>query len=79
MYSILGQEVTTLFDDIVESGRYYKVQFDGSSFCSGMYFFRLKNGKKYTDSENAFDQVMALMPSIFYIFKNFFKKNLKIF
>ncbi len=40
VYNILGQEVVTLVREKREPGR-YEVQFDGSKFSSGVYFYRL--------------------------------------
>jgi hypothetical protein len=46
VYNFLGQEITTLFNGVAESGRLYKVTFDGSGFASGVYFYRLDSGRK---------------------------------
>ena len=46
IYSVLGQKVATLFDDVAETGQYYKVRLDGSSLSSGIYFYRLRSGGK---------------------------------
>ena len=46
IYNMLGQKLLTLFDDIVEPGQYKTVRFDGSSFASGLYFYRLQSGNK---------------------------------
>lgn len=45
VYNILGKLVTTLFDEFAEAGRYYRVNFDGSHYSSGVYFLRLDNDK----------------------------------
>jgi hypothetical protein len=42
-YSILGQTIATLFDEIVESGHFYTVKFDGSKLASGAYIYRLQS------------------------------------
>lgn len=47
VYDMLGREVATLFDDVAETGYYYKVKFDASNFASGMYFYRLESGKRH--------------------------------
>jgi hypothetical protein len=41
VYDVLGREVTTLFDGQAEPGRSYSLQFDGSKYSSGIYFYRL--------------------------------------
>ena len=43
MYDILGREVTTLINTILNPGT-YKVEWDGSSFASGVYFYRITAG-----------------------------------
>lgn len=43
VYDVLGKEVKTLINEIKQAG-YYKVQFDGSSFASGVYFYELRSG-----------------------------------
>ncbi len=48
VYNLIGQKVTTLFDDKAESGRLYQIRFDGGrhGLASGMYFYRLSSGKQ---------------------------------
>jgi hypothetical protein len=55
VYSMLGQEVAQLFDGIAEPGHYYKFNFDGSRFGSGMYFYRI-----ITDSHSAVRKMLML-------------------
>jgi hypothetical protein len=43
VYDILGREVKTLVNEIKPAGR-FKVEFDGSNFASGVYFYRLETG-----------------------------------
>jgi hypothetical protein len=43
VYDILGREVTTLVNQTQPPGR-YKVEFDASSFASGVYFYELRSG-----------------------------------
>ncbi len=40
VYDLLGEEVATLFEGINREGK-YTVTFDGNSFASGIYFYRL--------------------------------------
>jgi hypothetical protein len=46
IYNMLGQKVATLFDDVVEAGKYQRVQVNASSFASGMYIYRLQSGAR---------------------------------
>jgi hypothetical protein len=46
VYNTLGEKVATLFDDVAEPGRYYKVRFDGENFASGVYFYRIQSGTR---------------------------------
>jgi len=46
VYNILGQEVTTLFNGIAQSGHYIAATFNTGSFASGVYFSRLEYGGK---------------------------------
>ena len=43
VYDILGREVATLVDEVTNSGIYF-VDFDGSGFSSGVYFYRIEAG-----------------------------------
>ena len=43
IYDMLGNEITTLVNDELGPGE-YKVEFDGSNFASGMYFYKLSSG-----------------------------------
>lgn len=44
VYNLLGQEVSTLVDDMLQGGR-YRAEFDTGSLPSGMYFCRLQAGE----------------------------------
>ncbi len=44
IYDTLGEEVATLVSENFSAGR-YKVQWDGSRFASGIYFYRLQAGE----------------------------------
>jgi hypothetical protein len=48
VYDMLGREVATLLDRVMESGR-YELPFDGASLSSGVYVYRLTAGL-YTES-----------------------------
>ena len=44
LYNITGKEVASLVDKVQEAG-IYSVQFNGSNFASGVYFYRLTTSK----------------------------------
>jgi hypothetical protein len=43
IYDALGREIKTLVNNFIDAGA-YEVQFDGSSFASGIYFYRIEAG-----------------------------------
>jgi hypothetical protein len=43
IYDLLGREIKTLVNEYKQAG-YHKVEFDGSSFASGVYFYRIQAG-----------------------------------
>ena len=43
VYDVLGREIKTLVNEIKPAGT-YKIEFDGSNFASGVYFYRLEAG-----------------------------------
>ena len=43
VYDVLGNEVTTLVNEIQSAGN-YEVTFDASSLSSGTYFYKLQTG-----------------------------------
>ena len=49
VYDILGKEVATLLNEYKSPGSYI-VEFDGSKFASGVYFYQLKAGN-YLDTK----------------------------
>jgi hypothetical protein len=44
VYNVLGAEVATLVDGVVEAGN-HAVTFDGSRLASGVYLYRLEAGR----------------------------------
>lgn len=46
VYTMLGNELTTLFSDIAEAGREYKVVFSGVALSEGIYYYQLQSGTK---------------------------------
>ncbi len=44
IYNAIGQEVSTLFSDFINSGN-YKLTFNAESLSSGIYFYRLSGAK----------------------------------
>ncbi len=42
IYDLLGREITTLVDGVIEPGE-YSVQWDASGSVSGVYFYRLQS------------------------------------
>ncbi len=46
IYNLLGQKVATLFDDIADAGRYYRVRVNAAGFASGMYIYKLQSGSR---------------------------------
>ncbi len=44
IYNVLGKEIATLVNEQQAAGN-YKVEFDGSSLPSGIYYYQLKTGK----------------------------------
>ncbi len=46
VYNVLGQEVTTLFNDNAQAGKLYQVKFDASRLPTGLYFAKLQSGNQ---------------------------------
>ena len=51
IFSVLGQEVATLFNNIAMGGVVYRMNFDGSALVSGLYFARMEFGGRMTVSK----------------------------
>ena len=49
IYDVLGKEIRTLLNEIKQPG-IYKVEFDGSSLSSGIYFYTI-NTQGFTDTK----------------------------
>jgi hypothetical protein len=46
VFDVLGNEVATLFDETVDAGRIYEINFDAAGLSSGIYFYRLIGDNK---------------------------------
>lgn len=46
IYDVTGKEIATLVNDFKEAG-YYSLDFDGTNFSSGIYFYRIFSANKY--------------------------------
>lgn len=44
VYNLIGQRVAVLFDQVAQTGQYYRVTFSGANLPSGLYFARLHSG-----------------------------------
>jgi len=42
VYDVLGREVTTLANEELPAGE-HETTFDASGFCSGIYFYQIRN------------------------------------
>ncbi|HEY5536383.1 MAG TPA: C25 family cysteine peptidase [Ignavibacteria bacterium] len=49
IYDVLGRELLTLVNQELQAG-YYMVDFDGTNFASGVYYYRLESGT-FTDTK----------------------------
>jgi hypothetical protein len=50
VFDVLGNEVATLVNENKPVGS-YKVEFDGSEFASGIYFYRLEVDGNHIDTK----------------------------
>lgn len=46
VFNVLGQRVTTLFNENAEPGMYYSVRMEGQDMASGVYFYSLRSGAR---------------------------------
>ncbi|MFZ4621667.1 MAG: TIGR03790 family protein [Bacteroidota bacterium] len=46
VYSITGQEVATLFNDVAQPGQVYNMKFDGKNLSSGTYIYTLRSASR---------------------------------
>ena len=60
IYNVLGQEVATLTDDNKQAGSYV-VEWDGSKFPSGVYFYRLIATAINSGTRNQFTSTKKLL------------------
>jgi hypothetical protein len=44
VYSVTGEKVAELYNDYVKEGNNYTIDFDGTNFAAGIYFYRLTIG-----------------------------------
>jgi hypothetical protein len=58
VFDVLGREVAALVDEVQQAG-FMSVDFDATTFASGVYFYRLE--AKAVDGSSAFRQVRKLM------------------
>jgi hypothetical protein len=59
VYNVLGQLVKTLVDEIQDAG-YKKIEWNASSFTSGIYFYRLE-ATSLSNSGKSFTQVKKMI------------------
>jgi len=57
VYDMQGRDVQTLVNDRLNAGT-YEVSFYGSSLNSGVYFYKMGDGRFYRVKEDADDQVV---------------------
>lgn len=46
VYDMIGSEVATLVNEVLEAGTYHQKQFDAGHLASGMYFMKLQSGQQ---------------------------------
>lgn len=60
IYDILGREVATLVNEQLKPGS-YEVQWNGSNYASGLYFYRLQAGDPSTGSGQGYAEVKKMV------------------
>ena len=60
VYDILGREIQTLVNENQSPGT-YEVEFNGSSFSSGIYFYRIQAGDPSAESDKVFVDTKKMM------------------
>lgn len=46
VYDVLGNEITTLFEETAEAGKIYEVDFNASALVSGVYYYKLSGNNR---------------------------------
>jgi N-acetylneuraminic acid mutarotase len=60
VYDILGREIATLVNEQLKPGS-YEVEWDGTNYASGLYFYRLHAGDPSTGSGQSFVEVKKMV------------------
>ncbi|MGE5798231.1 MAG: T9SS type A sorting domain-containing protein [Ignavibacteria bacterium] len=47
VFDALGNEVKTLFNETAEKGKFYSVEFDGSDYASGVYYYSISGNNSH--------------------------------
>jgi hypothetical protein len=57
IYNMLGMEIMSLVNEVKEAG-YYTVEFDGSNFASGVYFYRINTESEVQNNSKILKMVL---------------------
>jgi hypothetical protein len=60
IYDLLGREITTLVKQQLHSGM-YEVEWDGTNYASGMYFYKLISGEPSSSSGQVFSETKRMV------------------
>jgi len=60
VYDVLGNEISTLVNEEKQAGN-YEIEFDGSKLPSGIYFYQLKVGDRFSNSGQSFIQTRKMI------------------